>query len=104
MKNLFLILCSLYVLICSCKKSSIDNSSTSLKGKISIVNENNRPVSDYSGVVITGENSDISNIPVNEKGEFYFPRLVNNSAYLTLNISKPGFGTVTQHYTLYPIR
>lgn len=99
MKNLLFILCSLYVVICSCKKSSVDYSGTSLKGKILIVDENNDYIKDYSGVIITGENSDISNIPVDGKGEFYFPALINNSTYLTLKISKPGYGTVTQHYT-----
>ena len=48
---------------------------------------------------ITGENSDIAKISVDVNGEFYFPGLVNNSAYLTLKISKPGYGTVTHHYT-----
>jgi hypothetical protein len=99
MKNLFLILCSLSVIICSCKKSSLDYSSAALKGRILLVDENNHPISDYSGVIITSENSDIANISIDVNGEFNFPGLANNSTYLTLNFSKTGYGTVTHYYT-----
>ena len=84
MKNLFLILCSLPVIMCSCEKSSPDYSSTALKGRILLVDENNHRTSDRSGVIITGENSDIANISINANGEFYVPGLLNNSAYLDI--------------------
>jgi len=99
MKNLLFILYGLSVITCSCKKSSFGYSSTPLKGGILIVDETNHPISDYSGVSITSENSDIANISLDVNGEFSFPGLVDNSAYLTLKVSKTGYGTVTHHYT-----
>lgn len=98
MKNLVLILCSVSVIICSCKKSFINQSNTALKGSILLIDENNHVMSDHSGVTITGENSKIQNIPI-EGGEFYFPELANSSAYLKISVSKPGYGTVTRYYT-----
>lgn len=98
MKNLFLILFSAFIIIGGCKKSVLDTSSTSAKGTVLIIDENNQPLSEYSGVTITSEYSD-TNIPVDPNGEFDFPHLANNSTYLTLRFSKPGYGIVTQHYT-----
>ena len=99
MKNPILYLLSLSVLIFSCKKSSLDDTNTGLKGGILLVDEYNHPSNDYSGVVITSENSDVANISINGKGEFNFPNLVNNSNDLKITVSKPGYGTVTNYYT-----
>jgi hypothetical protein len=98
MKNLFLILFGLSAVIGSCKKSVVDSSNITAKGTVLLIDENNHPLSDYSGVIITSENSD-TKIPVDVNGEFDFPSLPNNSSHLTLIFSKLGYGTVTQDYT-----
>jgi hypothetical protein len=96
MKVLFLTLCSFFLVISGCKKSSF---SISLRGSVLIIDENNQPSGNYSGVNISTENPDIASINISEKGEFYLPVLLNHSGYLILKISKPGYGTVTHHYT-----
>src|SRR5690606_33250842 len=86
------------VIICGCTKSSIPHSNAALKGSILLIDENNRPMSDHSGVTVTSENSAISNIPIVD-GAFDFPQLVNNSSNLKISDSKSGYGTVTRYYT-----
>jgi len=76
----------------------VNHLNTHLKGSILLIDENNRPMSEPSGVTVTSENSNVSNIPIVDGG-FYFPELVNNSAFLKISVSKPGYGTVTRRYT-----
>jgi hypothetical protein len=111
MKVLFLVLGSLSAIIYGCRKSPLTNGNSAAKdqifangnsaakGHIFVVDQNNHLISDYSGVNISSENSDITTIPVNANGEFNFPTLTNDRTSLILNFSKIGYGTVKQYYT-----
>ena len=99
MKNPLVILICLLAIASSCKKSSVDQPNTPLKGKILIVDEYNHVTSDYTGVTVSVENSETAKIKVDGKGEFQFPELINNSSELKISISKPRFGTITNYYS-----
>ena len=99
MKVLFLILGSLCIITCGCTKSTVISDNSAAKGRILIIDENNHIVTDYSGVNISSENSNVASIPVNENGEFNFPKIPTGRTSLILNFAKNGYGTVKQYYS-----
>ena len=99
MKGAILILGSLCAITYSCKKTSLVDDSLAAKGHIFIVDENNHIGRDYAGVKISIENSNVTTIPVNEDGDFNFPKMPDDQASLILNFVKPGYGTVKQFYS-----
>jgi len=110
MKVHFLILTGLFAILYGCRKSPLTtetvrvaditkDQNSGAKGYILLVDENNQQLNDYSGVNISSENSEMTSVPVNARGEFSFPPLTNNATSLLLTFSKNGYGTVRQYYS-----